>query len=299
MVGTLTAVNLSHVPAPDVVETVSFEQILADMIADLTSRAPEFSALLESDPAYKILEVAAYRETIIRQRVNDGARAVMLAYARGSDLDQIGANFGVERRVINPGDHEAVPPVSPTLEGDLEFRRRIQLSLEGFSTAGPVGAYIYHALGAHPDVLDATVQSPTPGVVVVTVLSRHDDGVPDVAILSAVEAALTAEDVRPLTDSVAVQAATIVNYSIDATLTLYPGPDGAIVQAAAEAALQEYIDAQQRLGRDVARSGLLAALHRPGVQNVALASPAADVVIADDEASFCTGVSVVVGGTDV
>lgn len=296
MAGSFTAVDLSQLAAPDVVETLDYEAILAAMVADLQSRDPAFTALVESDPAFKILEVAAYRETLIRQRVNDGAKAVMLAYAGGADLDQIAANYNVERLVLDPGDPDAIPPVAPTLESDTALRRRVQLSFEGFSTAGPVGAYVFHALGADPDVLDVSVASPTPGDVVVSVLSRQGDGTAAAGLISAVDAVLSSDTVRPLTDNVTVQSATIVTYSVTAVLTVLPGPDGSVVLAQAQAALDAYIAETQRLGRDVTRSGLFAALHQPGVQNVSLTAPAADVVIADDEASFCTGTNVTLGG---
>lgn len=298
MAGSFTAVDLSQLAAPDVVETLDFETILAAMVADLQSRDPAFTALVESDPAYKILEVAAYRETLIRQRVNDATQAVMLAYAGGADLDQIAANYNVERLVLDEGDPDAIPPVEPTLESDADLRRRVQLSFEGFSTAGPVGAYVFHALGADPNVLDVAVDSPAPGEVVVTVLSRDGDGTASAELLAAVDAVLSSDDVRPLTDDVTVQAATIVEYTVTAVLTVLPGPDGSVVLAQAEAALAAYIAQTQRLGRDVTRSGIFAALHQPGVQNVTLTAPAADVVIAEDEASFCTGTDVTVGGVD-
>lgn len=296
MAGSFTAVDLSQLAAPDVVETLDYEAILAAMVADLQSRDPAFTALVESDPAFKILEVAAYRETLIRQRVNDGAKAVMLAYAGGADLDQIAANYNVERLVLDSGDPDAIPPVAPTLESDTALRRRVQLSFEGFSTAGPVGAYVFHALGADPDVLDVSVASPTPGDVVVSVLSRQGDGTAAAGLISAVGAVLSSDTVRPLTDNVTVQSATIVTYSVTAVLTVLPGPDGSVVLAQAQAALNAYIAETQRLGRDVTRSGIFAALHQPGVQNVSMTAPAADVVIADDEASFCTGTNVTVGG---
>jgi len=293
-----TAVDLSLLSAPDVVEQIDFEAVFAAMLADLQARDPTFTALVESDPAYKILEVAAYRETLVRQRVNEAAKAIMLAYATGADLDQIGANFNVQRLVLDPGDPNDVPPVPPTYESDTELRRRIQLSFEGFSTAGPRGAYIFHALGADPDVLDASVQSPVPGEVLVTVLSRQGDGTADPALVLAVAAVLSADDVRPLTDQVTVQGATIVTYTVEAVLTLYSGPDPAVVLATAQAALDAYVAARQRIGQDVTRSGIFAALHQPGVQNVALAAPAADLVIGLGEASFCTGTDVTVGGVD-
>ena len=296
MAGSFTAVDLSQLAAPDVVETLDYEVILAAMVADLQARDPAFTALVESDPAYKILEVAAYRETIIRQRVNDGAKAVMLAYAGGADLDQIAANYNVERLVLDEGNPDAIPPVAPTLESDTDLRRRVQLSFEGFSTAGPVGAYVFHALGADPDVLDVSVASPAPGDVVVSVLSRDGDGTASAELIAAVGAVLSSDTVRPLTDNVTVQSATIVNYSVTAVLTVLPGPDGSVVLTQAQAALDAYIAETRRLGRDVTRSGIFAALHQPGVQNVTLTAPAADVVIADDEASFCTATNVTVGG---
>ena len=116
-----TAIDLSQLPAPDVVETLDFENILAAMLEDLQGRDPVFNALVESDPVYKVLEVAAYRETLIRQRVNDAARAVMLAYAAGPDLDHIGARFNVKRKLLSPGDPTANPPIEPVWENDQEL----------------------------------------------------------------------------------------------------------------------------------------------------------------------------------
>lgn len=300
MAGAYTQVNLSELTAPDVVEALSFEAVFAAMLADLQARDPIFSALVESDPAYKILEVAAYREVLLRQRINDAAKAVMLAQATGADLDNIAANFNVERLEIEPGDDTAVPPVAPTMESDAAFRERILLSLEGYTTAGSVGAYQFHALSADGDVKDVGVANPplVPGQVNVAVLSNTDDGTPTTELLDTVEAALSAETVRPLCDTVIVQAADVVDYAITAVLTLYPGAGQEAVLAASIEAAQTYADSMHRMGRDITRSGVFAALHQPGVQNVALSSPAADIVNAWNQAPFCTAVTVTVGGTD-
>lgn len=298
MAGSFTSVNLSQLPFPAVVETLSFESILAEMLADLQTRDPAFTALVESDPAFKLLEVCAYRELLIRQRVNDGARAVMLAYAIGADLDQLAGNYNVSRLVIQAGNPDAIPPTEDVLESDNELRRRVLLSLEGYTTAGSIGAYIFHALSASGDCLDVSVASPVlaPGVVNVAVLSRNGTGAAPTETLDAVEAALNAEIIRPLCDTVVVESATIVDFAITATLTLYPGSGSDQVLAAAEAAAEAYATAQHALGLDVTRSGVFAALHQAGVQNVALASPAADVVIAWNEASNCTGITLTIGG---
>lgn len=296
MAGTFTAVDLSQLPAPDVVEPLDFEAIFAEMLADLQARFPEFSALVQSDPAFKILQVAAYRELLVRQRVNDAAHAVMLPYARGADLDNLAALFNVVRLVVDPGDPDAIPPVPPTLESDADFRRRVTLSLEGFSTAGPVGAYIFHALSADGDVKDVSVVSPAPGDVLVTILSRTGNGQPSGALTGVVGSKLNADEIRPLTDSVTVQAATIVNYTIEATLVFFDGPDRSLVMQSAQAAAQRYADAQHRLGRDITLSGVFAALHQPGVQRVDLTSPATSIVIDANEAAFCTAIALADGG---
>lgn len=296
MAGSFTTVDLSQLAAPDVVETLSFEAIFLAMLADLQARDPAFSALVESDPAYKILQVAAYREVLIRQRVNEAAKAVMLAFAIGPDLDQIGANYGVQRLVIDPGNPDAVPPVEPTYESDADFRARIQLSPEGYTTAGSEGSYVFHGMGADADVKDIQAVSPTPGQVTVYVLSRTGTGAASPELLAAVAAALNAAQVRPMTDQVTVLSASIVNYTVTAELVLYPGPDSAVVLEAAQSALAAYIEAQRRIGYDVTLSGIYAALHQPGVQRVNLTAPAANLVIGDGEASYCTSATVTVAG---
>lgn len=300
MAGSFTTVNLSQLPAPGVVETLDFETILAQMVADLVDRYPDFSALVETDPAFKVLEVCAYREILVRQRVNDAAKAVMLAFAMGPDLDQIGANFDVERLVITPANPDAIPPTPAVMESDEDFRARIQLSLEGITTAGSEGSYVFHALSADGDVKDAAAVSPAPGEVTVYVLSRTGDGTAGVDLLDAVEDALNAERVRPLTDQVTVMSAVIVPYTIEAELVMYPGPDSEVVRQAAEDAVRAYAEGVRRIGYDVTLSGLYAALHQPGVQRVNLTEPSATLVIEEGEASNCTAITVTVAvGTDV
>ncbi len=274
-----SALDLSALPPPDFVEVLDYEVILAAMKADLLVRAPELANVLalESEPIVKLLEVVAYRELTLRSRINHAARASMLATAIAADLDNLVANLGVIRAAG---------------EDDARLRARAALAVEGFTSAGPVGAYLFHALSADADVADVLVQSLNPGVVTVTVLAGSNDGTPTPALLTAVDTALNDENVRPLTDQVLVQAATIIPYTITADLLITPGPDTEIVRAAAEIAVTAYAATRRRLGRDVTLSGLYAALHQSGVEQVTLTAPAADVVIADTEASFAQTITV-------
>lgn len=300
MAGAFTVVDLSQLPAPNVVEPLDFETILEAMIADLQGRDETFTALVESDPAYKILEVCAYRELLMRQRVNEAAKAVMLAYATDADLGQLGANVGVQRLTIKPADDSTVPPTPAVMESDNDFRARIQLSPEGYTTAGSEGSYVFHGLGADADVRDIQAISPEPGKVTVYVLSRTGDGTAPQETIDAVASTLNGETVRPLTDEVTVLSANIVNYTVTAVLTLFPGPDANVVLQSAIDAVTAFTEDQRRIGYDVTLSGLYHALHQPGVQNVTLTSPTASLVLGDGQASYCTSINVTVAdNTDV
>ena len=305
--GGFSPIDLSQLPAPQLVEPLDFEAILAARKSRLLSLYPEAEQpaiaarlALESEPLTKLLQENAYRELQLRQRVNDAVRGVMLAYAVGSDLDHIGATYKVARLVLDYGNPAASPPVPPTYEGDEDFRRRIQLSPEGYTTAGSEGSYIFHGLSAAPAVRDVAAQSPAPGQVVVYVLSRDGDGAAPEGLLAAVTAVLNQESVRPMTDQVLVQSAAIVEYEVDAELVMYPGPDADVVRAAVLGSVQAYVEAQRRIGYDVTLSGLYAALHQPGVQRVNLWAPTGNLTISNSEASYCTGITLSVAGqTDV
>lgn len=292
-------IDLSQLPEPEVIENLDFETIYQELLGDFReAMAGEWTAEVESDPVLKLLQLAAYRELLLRARINDAARAVMLAYASGADLDQIGAGFNVQRLLIRPAQPEAVPPVEAQYESDKSLRNRIQLAFEQLSVAGPRNAYIAHALGADGRVADAFATSPAPCEVLISVLGVEGNGQAPEAVLQAVRLALNAEDVRPVADRVTVRSAGIVPYQVKAQLYLFPGPEAELIRAAAEASLRDYISAQRRLGRDIRRSALFATLHVEGVQRVELQEPAADVVLDETQAAYCTGYAITLGGVD-
>lgn len=283
-------VDLSRLPAPDVVEALDFETIYGEAVTQFQGLFPDFDATVESDPVVKLIQLFCYRELVVRQRVNDAARAVMVAYAKGADLDALAALFRVERFILSPAD--PYNNIAAVYEADDDLRRRMVLAPEGYSVAGPEGAYIYHALSASSDVLDASATSPSPGVVVVSVLSRSGDGTASQPTLDAVAAKLTDQSIRPLTDLVTVQSAAVVGFDIAATLYFFSGPDRSVVMAAAEKQLADYLTNARKLGRDINRAGIIAALHPEGVQNVILHSPANDIVLSRQQAQHCVSITI-------
>lgn len=294
-----TLIDMSKLPAPAVIESLDFEAIFEAMKADFLEAYPSAADVLalESEPLTKWLQRMAYQVLLMRSRVNESALAVMLAYAGGSDLDQLAAFYGVSRLVITPADPEAIPPVPAVLETDTDLRARVQLAPQGFTVAGPVGAYVFHAKSASGDVLDASAVSPTPGTVVVSVLARDGNGEADSELLGIVSNHLNAESIRPITDEVVVQSATIVDYTIEAEVFTFAGPDSSSVLETIQQRVEQYVADSHRLGRSIALSAIYAAIHIEGVHHVELTQPAADIDIDADEAPYCTSIEVAFGGS--
>lgn len=293
--GGTTAVDLSRLPFPAVIEELSFETILAEAKADLVALAPDAAAVLddESELLVKMMQVFAYRELNVRKRVNDAAKAMTLPYAIGADLDVVAAPVA-RRLVIRPADPLTGAPAF--MESDDSLRERAMMGPEGYSVAGPAGAYVSFARASSGQVLDASCVTPSPGRVLVTVLSRDDGGVPDQPLLDIVTAAVTDEDVRPLTDHVTVQAAEILTFAIAATIKTFAGPDSDVVLAEARRRLDDYLARSYRLGRDITRAALTAALCPDGVQDVELTLPSASIVVGPTQAALCQGVTLIYGG---
>ncbi|HHQ5723583.1 TPA: baseplate assembly protein [Klebsiella variicola subsp. variicola] len=298
----MPTIDLSQLPSPTIIEALDFETILADVKAVMMAAFPEdqqaavaAALTLESEPLTIIAQAMAYRELLLRQRINEGAAACMLSHATGDDLDNIAANLDTERLVIT----EATDTSDAVTEGDEALRLRAQAAFEGMSVAGPSAAYEYFARSASGQVSDARATSPSPAEVVVAVLSTEGDGTASAALLAAVAAAVNDEEVRPLGDRVTVQSAEIVEYEIDATLYLYPGPESEPIINAAMASLQTFLaDNDKKIGRDIVRSAISAALHVQGVQRVVINMPAADLQIDNTQAARNTGYTVDNGGTD-
>ncbi|UQV45018.1 baseplate J/gp47 family protein [Janthinobacterium lividum] len=292
-----TPIDLTQLPAPSVVEVLNFEAILAARKAHLVSLLPEaeraaVTALLEleSEPATKLLEENSYQETILRNRVNEAGKAVMLAFALDGDLDQLGANVNVARLVITPANPNALPPVAAVMEDNDAYRLRIQEAPDGLSVAGPKASYEFHARSSDGRVKDASATSPAPASVTVTVLANNDTGIADAALLAIVARALNAEEVRPLGDRLTVQAAQVIDYQIEATLFIGVGPEVPILLDAARANAVRVSQPRRPLGHSIYRSACSAAVHVEGVRKVVLTSPAADIELNATQAARCTAI---------
>ena len=276
------APELAGLPTPQVLETLRFEHIFDALLRDFRLRYPQYSALLASDPAIKLIEVAAYRELLLRARINEAARANLLAFAVGNDLEHLGAFYGVTR----------LPQ-----EQDEPLRRRIRARIMGFANAGGAAHYRYWALSASPEVADVAVDSPGPGRVRISVLpTGHSDTVPE-ALLDAVRATVLRDDVRVLTDTVEVVPVSLVPVTVAAQIWLYPDTPLAVFEGLAPRLTRELAQAAV-LGWDLTQSWLIAQLQQPGIHKVALIHPDADIRIHSTQAVRLTDVQLTFAGRD-
>ncbi|PCK33127.1 baseplate assembly protein [Pseudoalteromonas piscicida] len=312
-----SAVDLSKLPVSDLLDPIEFDTLYSELKQAVEAANPDLSELLPSDPIVKLMEVFAYRELLLRQQINEGAQQVLLAKATSSELDYLGNRFAVTREAN---------------ECDERFRKRIQLALEGFSTAGPIGAYCFHTLKALPQVKDVFVESPefellqvapplselvpahtsllhcrhnarlqdaAPGDVAITVLTSRGNGVPTQDEIAAITEYLFREEIRPLTDRPRVLAAEVKEFTLHAKLYLYPGPDEDKVKAAVTQRVQQWLQTHHKLNHDIRLSGLYSALHQQGVQRAELLAPTEDIINTPWQAAFCIKVEIEIAGRDI
>lgn len=296
----MSVIDLANLPRPIVIEEIGFEPIVVDMQADLVQLFPQVAAILQLETSLlnKLIQVFAYREVLLRARMNDAARSLFLAYAQATDLDGLGANVGVKRLVLVPaqGGQPAL------MEDDLRFLRRIQLEAENRS-GGRLTGYVGGILTNFPDIIDAgawvdrsNMMEPT---VRIALMSATGDGTATPDQIEAVQEYVLRKDVRQATDIVSIRSVDVVPVSIDVVLHHKRGPDPAVARASAETALAAMVLGRRSPGRDLPLSAIAAASSVIGVERVSIASPAQDIFLEDWQLAKVTGITVnsaLVGG---
>lgn len=302
------AINLSGLPLPNVLEPIDFDTELSRIRAELSAKFsqdhPIQAALtLESEPINKVLEVLTYRYVLKISEINRKACSLMLAFAVGGDLDHIGVTYyRLERKLIQAEDKTAIPPKPAIYESDDDYRYRLALSVEAMTMAGSAGSYEFHALSASPEVHSVTVYSPSPTVVNVYLAGQIDGDVLEQAnktvgvsqqAVSDVYNALTADDVRPLTDLVHVQSATAKAYTIDAVVYVKNGISPQLILAQGMTALRQYLTDNFKPNARIATSRIIGALDVIGVSRIVLNEPKGDVLTTIGEVAHCVGYNII------
>lgn len=260
--------SAAELPRPSAVEVLDYEAILAAIKADLLARYPDAAEALalESEPLAKLMEAFAYRELLYRARVNDAARAHLLEFATGLDLDYLAKMFGLVRM---PG------------EDDPRLRHRIQLRIAALAGQGTKEHYELVAMSASINVRAAFASSSKPGDVLVVVW-LHDS---TQATAAEVLAALNAEHARMLGVAVTVETAKACPIAVRAKIWRTTAAPPTLLQDL-RALLAVNLGAAATLGRSIARSWITTLLHVNGVAAVEYLgndAPPVTMVLAADE----------------
>lgn len=182
-------------------------------------------------------------------------------------------------------------------EDDDALRERIKLAPEAFTTAGPYGAYEFHARTASPGIIDVSVTRPTPGTVSIYPL-MEDGSVTSVTVLDAVYAACNDRKVRPLTDTVLTDAPTIVPYDLEVDLVLITDADAVGIQTLVEDALAAYaLERRQKLGRNIVGTQVIGKCHAasPDIYDVTLVG-FSDITVDETEFALVGTITVNITG---
>ena len=283
-------IDLAGLAPPAVIQTLDVEGIISARKADIVARlrdideelADEIAAILtlESEPMTKLQESGAYRETLHYARVNDAARAVLLATSFGTNLDNLGAFYKVVRM---------------DGENDERFKHRISIAPEALTTCGSAGAYIFQTMSVDTSIKSVGLHRDGEATVHVSILvDDTEDGTPSTELLDRVRSHLDDELIKPLTDDVVVGGPQIEAFAVVQHLHIGSGPDRETVRAASEMAVRAYLDKRHRTGVPVYVSALDAAAVVAGVEKVTRTAPVADILPGPTSAAWAQNVSVTI-----
>ena len=122
---------LKNLPYPGVIEELNYDELLNGIKGLFKSYLTDKEiSLLESDNYSALLETLAYRELLLRARINSSVKAMLLPFSSGSDLDNIVAIYGIERlkgekptagielSLSTPRDADTIIPAGTVLTSD-------------------------------------------------------------------------------------------------------------------------------------------------------------------------------------
>jgi phage-related baseplate assembly protein len=272
--------TIDSLPAPEILETIDFETLLDSMKDYLQSNLPEWTGRdIESDPINKVLEVFSYRETLLRQRINEAAQANLLNFATSGDLEQLAIFYGIKRQVD---------------ETDSELRARTITHIKGFSVGGTADAYKAKVLSVSSNIRDISLDSPEQGKVRITVLSKNGDGSPEQTLLDSITEKVNADDVKIITDTIEVRGAEIITVNINVLLHLYPDtPDEVLDKARNDFPI--LFNSARGMGWNLTKSWIVRQLHLEGVQEVEIMEPTENINVDEFQSVALGTVNIAMG----
>lgn len=164
-------------------------------------------------------------------------------------------------------------------ESDDDLTLRIFKAPSHYSTAGPASAYEYLVKQHRPDIKSLKVTSPSACVVRIMFI-LNDDSLPTATDIAELTSFINNSEVKPLTDTVSVEAPTNTNYNINLTyyINSSQSSQATAIQAEVSKAIAEYKSWQRYIGRDINPSELIKRIIAAGAKRVQLTSPTFTVI---------------------
>jgi len=167
------------------------------------------------------------------------------------------------------------------IESDDQYRYRVWLAIESFSTCGPHDAYEFWALSADPSIIQCVVYSAPDiaGEVHLFPLCKDSNGLPILPssdVLAKVLASCSADTRRPVSDYVTAYAPTTFNYSVNVTYYVSEANEVLLgtIQPAVVQAVNDYIIWQGSfIGRDINTDELIKRMLEAGAKRVVVTAP--------------------------
>ena len=197
---------------------------------------------------------------------------------------------------------------------DDEFYDLMVQSMDGYSSGGSEGAYIYFAKRASETIADVVVNSPADGEVKIYCLLDNGNiaGSEEKALVLA---ECNSEENRPMTDKVSVCDADVVTYTVNMTYYLPSRSTSSIddLKSAVQAAVNDYVSWQcAKLGRDIVPDELIRRVIDAGAKRCSITTPVytvlQDGVITVDtdieegedvpQVAKCTSITLTYGGVE-
>lgn len=160
---------------------------------------------------------------------------------------------------------------------DEEYYELMRNGLEAYSTAGPKGAYEYHAKRVSGDIADVCAINPAgkPGYVDIFAI-MNDGNIADEGTKQAIYEACSKDTVRPLTDCVEVLDPEVAEYEVE--LTYYVDRKSTDSLQSIAKKISDAVDSYNKwqcakIGRDINPSQLIWLLRDCGAKRVDVTAP--------------------------
>jgi len=243
---------------------------------------------LEFDPIKINQEACTYFELMLRDRVNQAARSITLAYAIGTDLDAIASRY--------PGGVPRLPG-----ESDDRYRRRIWLSPNTLSPHGTAEAYEFWALTALPALRDVTairsvMHDYYPTILITCLMNDYDEPKPAQEQLVFIRSYIQSLSRQGLTDVISVNPPKVKEVAYKINVFLYPGTAAEQTLAKMRTRLEKLIADQYWLGHDHSHTAIHASCALQGVHHVDILEPTDDVLIPADWVIKVTELTILLTG---